>query len=235
MALYPRIPLATLINYDNSILNAFYYPAGGLEDFLSYFQLEYGEMMPIYQETTLLKEHIRVLAVALRPTIDAWKEALEIEYAPLENYDRHESGGDTTAHGKVNTITGGNTTTHGKAETVTGGHTDYQPTHSIEHQVSADNTSTYYPAEKTINDEEMTVRTYQSEKNQESGTTKLVYDSQKDTESGKTTVTHNWRIHGNIGVTTSQEMLKQELDVRKFCFMEEVGRLYAEKLLIMLH
>lgn len=222
MALYPRIPFSTLINYDNSLLNGFYYPAAGKEDFLSYMQLEYGEFTPIYQDPVYLKEHIRVLAAALKDTIDAWADALQVEYNPLENYDRIENGGDTTQHGKVDTVT------HGKGETITGGHKDTQPKHEVEHLISADNTNAYYSSDKTIQDQSEIVRTYQSEKTQESGTT-------TDAESGKTTITHNWRIHGNIGVTTSQEMLKQELDVRRFVFMEEVGRLYAERLLILLY
>lgn len=222
MALYPRIPLSTLINYDNTVLDGIYYPAGGRDDFLSYFQLEYGEFTPIYQRPDLLKEQIRVLGVALQPTIDAWAEALALEYNPIENYDRIETGGDTTAHGKIDT------TTHGKAETITGGHKDTQPLHSEEHLISADNSSTYYPSDKTVQDQSEIERTYNSEKTTESGTT-------KNQESGKTTITHNWRIHGNIGTMTTQDMLGQELNIRRFCYMEEVGRLYAEKFLIMLY
>lgn len=239
MALYPRIPFNTLVNYQPDILDGFYYPAGApagsLDDFLSYFQLEYGEMTPIYQEPSLLKEHIRVVGLAVKPTLDAWAEALAIDYAPLENYDRTESGGETTNFGKINTLTGGNTTTHGKGNTITGGHKDAWPAHNIERKVAADNTATYHEAEKTLEDAHDITRTYQSEKNQESGTTKLEYDSQKDAESGKTTITRNSRIHGNIGVTTSQQMLQSELDLRRFDFMTEAGRLYAEKLLIMLY
>ena len=234
MALYPRIPLSTMVQYEPDILNGFYYPADGIDDFISYFQLEYGEMMPIYQEPSLLKEHIRVLGIALKPTIDAWAEALALEYNPLENYDRIEKGDDTTDHGKVTTTTGGSTTTHGRGETITGGHTDTEPTHWVEHQVSADNSTSFYSAEKTITDEDKTVRTYQNEKTQESGTTGVVYNEQKDSESGKTKITHDWRIHGNAGVTTSQQMLEAELSVRRFIFMEEVGRLYADRFLIML-
>lgn len=223
MALYPRIPLSSLLDYDSTILDGFYYPATlDKEDFLSYFQLEYGEFTPIYQDPVYLKEHVRVMGIALQPTIDAWLAALEIRYAPLENYDRAEYGTDTTAHGKVDTIS------HGKGETITGGHKDTIPKHETEQLVAADNTSTYYQAEKTIEDETSTTRTYNSEKTQESGTT-------TDTESGTTGITHDWRIHGNIGVTTSQDMLKAELDVRRFNFMEEVGRLYAEKLLILIY
>lgn len=206
MALYPRIPLSTLINYDPTILTAFYYPMNEKQDFLSYFQLEYGEMMPIYQEPTLLKEHIRVLGVALKPTIDAWLEALELEYNPIENYDRIEDETEDTVHGK--------------GETISGGHVDSEPEHQEEHKVSADNTSNYYEADLTIKDAHSITRTYNDEKTQESGNTK---------------VTRKGRIHGNIGTVSSQQMLQSELDLRRFNFMEEVGRLYAEKLLIMIY
>lgn len=278
MALYPRIPLATLIDYDPTILDAFYYPAAAKENFLSYFQLEYGEMMPIYQKPDLLKEHIRVLAAALKPTIDKWEEVLQLEYNPIENYDRYENGGDTRTPDLTDartlnlansetvtknetgtnnqTVTHNETTTHGKGETITGGHTDSEPQHTVEHKVSADNTSAYYEADKTITDKHDTVRTYQSEKTQESGTTAVngsdvttgstgltgstgTTGSNTGTDtmkhSGKETTIHNWRIHGNVGVTTSQQMLEAELDVRRFIFMEEVGRLYAERFLVMLY
>lgn len=295
MALYPRIPFSTLANVSPRILDSFYYPAaaGSRDDFLSYWQLEYGEFTPIYQEPSLLKEHIRVVAAAIKPTLDAWAEALAIEYAPLENYDRIEDGldvrtpdlkenettthgrtetmtgghGDTTTHGKAETTTGGhtNTTTHGKTETMSGGYKDATPpTHTTEHQVAADNTGTYYPAEKTIEDQNYTERTYNQQKSTEGGTTKdeLVYNSEKRQESGTTSNAftynsekkseggstgvsstqtgteknkHDLRVHGNIGVTTSQQMLQSEIDLRRFNFMEEAGRLYAEKLLIMLY
>lgn len=230
MALYPRIPFNTLVNYQPDILDTFYYPAsaptGTLRDFLSYFQLEYGEMTPIYQETKLLKEHIRVVALAIKPTLDKWAEALAIKYAPLENYDRQENGRDIrTPNLHDNTVTN-----HGKVNTLSGGHADSWPAHNIERRVAADNTATYFEAEKTLEDAHSVTRTYNAESNSESGSS-----TDNNTLTGTDTNEHTFRAHGNIGVTTSQEMLREELDVRRFDFMMEAGRLYAEKLLIMLY
>ena len=227
MALYPRIPFSTLVEYEPTILDGFYYPseslAGTLEDFLSYFQLEYGEMTPIYQEPALLKEHVRVVGLAVKPTLDAWAAALAQEYNPLENYDRDELTTDVRTP-QLNDYT------HGKGTTITGGHKDDWPQHSIERKVAADNTATYHEAEKTLEDAHSITRTYQSEKSQESGSS-----TENNSLTGTDTNQRTSRIHGNIGVTTSQQMLQSELDLRRFDFMMEAGRLYAEKLLIMLY
>lgn len=230
MALYPRIPFSSLINYRPDILAAFYWPAdapsGSKDDFLSYFQLEYGEFTPIYQDPDLLKLHVAALSIALKPTLDKWAEALLIEYNPLENYDRIEDSKDV----RTPDLTDTNDTMHGKATTITGGHKDAWPKHEVERKVAADNTATYYEAEKTLEDEHDVTRTYQDERSTESGTTGV-----KDHLTGSDTNIRTSRIHGNIGVMTSQMMLQAQLDVSRFSFMEEAGRLYAEKLLILLY
>lgn len=230
MALYPRIPFSTIINYRPDILAAFYWPAdapsGSKDDFISYFQLEYGEFTPIYQDPDLLKSHVTALSIALKPTLDKWAEALLIEYNPLENYDRIEDSKDV----RTPDLTDTNNTAHGKATTITGGHKDAWPAHEVERKVAADNTSTYYEAEKTLEDAHDVTRSYQDERSAESGTTGVT-----DHLGGSDTNTRTSRTHGNIGVTTSQQMLQAELDVSRFSFMEEAGRLYAEKLLILLY
>lgn len=268
MALYPRIPLQTLILYeDSSILEGMYWPEEDTkEEFLDYFVLEYGEFTPIYQQPTLCKKHVAALGAALKPTIDKWYNVLQIEYAPLENYDRQEDSKDTrtpnlqtlsvrtpdlTRDGtRTPNLSENETLTHGKVETTSGGHTDSRLSHSTEHQVSADNTGTYFPAEKTLEDPDTTTRTYNSESVSESGSSGSVKtntgternmekesgtDTIKRNDTGTETNVHTARAHGNIGVTTSQQMLLAELDVSRFNLMDEVARLYAEKLLILIY
>ena len=225
MALYPRIPLSTLLEYDKTILDGMYFPEH-LQDFISYFQLEYGEFTPIYQKPDLLKEHIRVTAIHLKPIIDSWLAVLEQEYDPLETYLRVTDRSDVRTPGLTDT----KTTTHGKGETITGGHTDTRDPHNIEHQVSADNTSNYYESELTKEDTDKTVRTYQQEKTQESGTTTVT-----DILVGTDTNTRDETVHGKPGWFSNQDLLKQELDARRFDIMVEAGRLYAEELLILIY
>ena len=225
MALYPRIPLSTIIQYEPAILDEFYFP-GSQADFISYFQLEYGEFTPIYQRPDLLKEHVRVTAKHLKPIIDSWLAVLEQEYDPLETYYRATDRRDT----RLPNLNDTKETTHGKAETITGGHTDSRNPHNVEHKVSADNSATYYEAELTIEDYDTTIRTYNSEKTAESGKTTTT-----DKLTGSDTNLRDETIHGKPGWFTNQDLLKQELEARRFDIMVEAGRLYAEELLILIY
>lgn len=52
-------------------------------------------------------------------------------------------------------------------------------------------------------------------------------------DASTTSGTHEGRIHGNIGVTTSQRMMQIEIDLTKaYNFLDEVCKLYADRLLI---
>ena len=53
--------------------------------------------------------------------------------------------------------------------------------------------------------------------------------SSSNRESG--TTTHDGRIHGNIGVTTSQQMIESELKLRKQSFYEYAASLFMQDLL----
>ena len=113
---------------------------------------------------------------------------------------------------------------------MSGGHSDARLQHSTEFQVSADNTSNYYQSEKTIEDPDTTTRTYNAEKKQESGTTGRV-----NSLNGNDKNTRIESVHGKPGWFSNQDLLKQELDARRFDFWAEVGRLYANELLIMIY
>ena len=69
-----------------------------------------------------------------------------------------------------------------------------------------------------------------------SGTIKDEYGegySSKDTDD--TTVTHAGRIHGNVGVTTSQQMLQSELDIARFNIVQQITDLFMTEFLIMVY
>ena len=280
MALYPRIPLISLFKYsldvpENDFMDAFYYPDDETRDmFLTYFLLEYGQFTPIYQEPQFLIAHIAAVSESLKYTIDKLYATLDLEYDPIENYDRHENWTDTrtpdlsrTAHdegyteyqgGETTTFAGGDTLTYngGESTTKSGGHTEARNPHDIERQVSADNTGAYYPSEKTIEDEDSTTTTYNSEADtqlynnrsdvrtyNDRSDTKAYNDradvhgsDRSETETGTDETEHAGRIHGNIGVTTSQQMIKSEReDVAYYNFIDDVARLYGEKLCILIY
>lgn len=263
MGMYPRIPLQTLILYEGVDLSTLmYWPdETSKTDFIEYFQLEYGEFTPSYQVPDLLKKHISAVSASLKNTIDKLYASTLLTYAPLENYDRAESWtesgtssetrtpnltrGETSSETRTPNLTRGETTSGTK--TTSGGYTDADAAHTTELQIAADNTSTYYPSEKNIDDGKSTTRTYSSLADTTSGTssttetgtetkagTRSETETGTDAKAGSTGLTHTGRIHGNIGVTTSQQMLESERQVALFDLMDTVAYLYAKRLLILI-
>lgn len=264
MAMYPRIPLISIMRNDlyiteDTFLDAFYYPDDETRDeFINYFLLEYGEFTPIYQYPEYLLNHIKAVSASLKYSIDKLFATLSLEYNPIENYDRNEhwedKGGDTDTTtyngGESTTYAGGETTTYagGQSSVKSGGHSDARPQHAVERQVSADNTGSYFPSEKTIEDPDTTTTTYNDETdtqtfNDRSDTQTFndrsdtrVFNNRSDDRRGTNHSEHDGRIHGNIGVLTSQQMILSERnDVSYYNFIDDVARLYGEKLCILIY
>lgn len=106
-------------------------------------------------------------------------KALQVEYEPLENFDRHEESSDTT-----DTKNSGSS----KGETV--------------------GKSTGFNSESLV-------------------TTDGGESSSSAQSSGTIVNKHTSRLHGNIGVTTSQQMLQSEIDIRRYNWYNEVGKEFA--------
>lgn len=46
---------------------------------------------------------------------------------------------------------------------------------------------------------------------------------------------HTGRVHGNIGVTTSMQLIKEELDLRKFDVMEQIVRAFEKDIIVQIY
>ena len=132
-------------------------------------------------------------------TMEKWLKALNVQYDPLNNYDRHE---EWTDNDKVS----------GKTETAAGVNTTGQD----ELSVTAYDSDQYHNKEKTDS----------------SGTSESTGSSETNTDG---TSTHSGHLYGNIGVTTSQEMLREELDVQKFNLIQQITDLFINEFCIMVY
>ena len=119
------------------------------------------------------------------PVFQRYFNACMVEYDPIENYNRSEYRTETRED------TMGNTRTLDTATDTTG-------TDTTETSVSAENVVTFSPENKEVRTPDLNVA--------DSGT--ITDDGSYD---GSLTIDSN--IHGNIGVTTSQQMLEQEFSI----------------------
>lgn len=122
---------------------------------------------------------------------------MNVTYDPLENYYREESGSDTLTKSGTVTDDGSDDLTHG--EVVTAGGTD-----TTERSVYGYDSGTPAPSEKEVYTP-LTTATHSGTDERALGNERT-YDTTDETTYGKTT-------RGNIGVVTSQQMLREERDV----------------------
>lgn len=125
-------------------------------------------------------------------------EALESEYNPLHNFDRYEVKDEDTHLNQDRTRSNTNTNTIVDSQETNG-------TDNTENLTSAYNSIAYQPREKTNNSFNNTTTT---------NTSTNALDSEKEQNEHTNKYTTNNHLYGNIGVTTSQQMLESEIKLR---------------------
>lgn len=191
-------------NADDDLFKGLTLPEGLAKNTLTNnILLQGGEFEVLYSDPFFLQNAISIWADREADTFKRWVDALAIEYAPLENYDRHEDWTDTLDSDGTSRTTGTNdTSTNGTVTT----------------DVSAYDSTGYQPKEKVTTAE--TIDNDTTENN----------TSTLDNEG-----VHTGRIHGNIGVTTSQQMLESELDLGYWNIYSRITDMFLKEFCIMIY
>ena len=206
------IPLYSFYNWDNTLFENLNVPDEIDKDQLvDNILMESGERAVIYSDPDFLKSAIGIWSNTYQATFERWAKALAIEYNPLENYDRMENWTDNGTHsGTTQTSTTDSQTT---GQTTSGTNT---------HSTVAYPDNTWHDTEKDVDSGSISINV--------SGT-----GSGNGSESSTDANTHNGRIHGNIGVTTSQQMLTSELELGYWNIIQKITDLFIENFIIMLY
>ena len=171
-----------------------------------------GQFEPVYPDPDYFYMMCRFWWAKWSRTFNKWFDAFAIEYNPLENYDRNESWHeDITDEGSLDTTTS-------NTEVVDDNNSSES---TQETTVSSYDSSDYSPKDKVVStssaEDDRTVTN--------SGTVGSETSNDRD-------VTHSGRIHGNIGVTTSQQMLESELKIQRFNIYDQIADIFATQLLV---
>lgn len=146
--------------------------------------LKGAEFEVLYSNADFFQEAIGAWSSKWQRTFTKWKEALDIEYSPLENYDRREESEDN------NTGTVANTGTQG-----------------VLGKVSAFNSSTLQNNDESTRTDNLT-------------------------QTNNLKLEHTARLHGNIGVTTSQQMLQSELDIAYWNLYDHIADVFLQEFVL---
>ena len=181
--------------------------------------------------------------------------ALNMNYNPIDNYDRHEyilddyhskhKRTDTTHYKDTNDVDilglERNTETPSGSETTTNKFDNHQIT---ENTISADNSSGYQSDNKsdvtmadtttklTYDQGRQTVNELQYFDRANNGTFEHIYLDGNDLNEHLGDDTRKIWAHGNIGVKETSEIIQNELKLRQFNFYNYVARLYEKELMM---
>ncbi len=193
------IGIENFLNYqDDSLFSNITLPTGIDKDILvENILVQSAEFEVLYSNADFLKEVINHFFEKYNKTFTKWITALNIEYNPLENYDRQESWSDY--HNGSSNASGSSNSSNNSSG-------------SGENKVSAFDSISYQPESSTS-----------SSMNQSTQTN----DSSNSTNSA--TDNHSGRIHGNIGITTSQQMLQAELEVAMWNIYNHITDLFIQE------
>lgn len=170
---------------------------------VNHILLRYGEFCVLYPNPNFMYDAIKIFSDTYNRTFTKWADALNIEYSPLENYDRFEDWRDIGE--SINTISSNTTDRITNDQTITKKVSPFENNefqNSNEDSASVINDSTAWTAGRT------------------------------DINTDNTRTGHT---HGNIGVTTSQQMLEAELNISKWNIYENIAKLFANEFCIMIY
>ncbi len=208
-----------LYEYDETLFDMMEFPAGfemELTDVANYICMECGELEVLYPNSTVMKNLIGVWSMAEQPTWERFLAAASAEYDPIENYDRRETFSRTrnasTIHSGSDSAELSNTSTN------SGTDSDLHKFASYDSEAMKDQTSDLYTHGKRTVDAGESTTTYGH----------VIGDQGTETETN--------RIHGNIGVTTSQQMLEQELALLpKINFLKFIADSFKKRFCILVY
>lgn len=242
----------TLIGFNNWMLNnnddlfAFLtVPAGIDKDLLiNNILMKGGEFEVLYSDPDFMKNMVGVWSHKWQHTMKRWIDALSIDYNPLENYDRMENWTDVNVRENRTDASDSRNSTNiksGQNERNENANAVDNSTSSgsgvTENTRSAFDSTSYQPHDKST--------TSSTGTNSSVGSTQAKADS-KDFENTVTTdagsnnalnknnelLNKTGRAHGNIGVTTSQQMLQSELDLYFWNLYDEIADLFLNEFCI---
>ena len=210
--------------YNQTLFDNLSLPAGiDKETLIGSIYMRAGEFETLYPDPYIMRGLIGLWSQKHYWTFDKWIKAINIKYDPLNNYDRTEEYLDTHKGKETGNRSGNNSGSNTRTD-------DLKSSNDITttEDVYAYNDSDGAPRNKTVVDQDTT--NTGTVKDNSSGTY-----SENNTNSDEWTTEHKARLFGNIGVTTSQQMLQSELDIAKFNLYEAIADLFVSEFCILVY
>lgn len=226
--------------YNNDLFGLLNLPPGIDKDTLvNNIMLRGGEFEVVYSNPDFYKSAIGLWSNKHYRTFEKWINALNIDYNPLENYDRMEEWSDSGSRTNTGTVSdSGIIKNTGTQSTETIGKDNFKGSgnSTSSDEISAYNSNSFQNDKKNTTNSSNSSETNTTTNNTRTDNlSESNSNTRTDNLSEKTNSDRKGRAHGNIGVTTSQQMLQSELDIAKWNIYEQITDLFLSEFCIMVY
>ena len=226
--------------YNNDLFGLLNLPPGIDKDTLvNNIMLRGGEFEVVYSNPDFYKSAIGLWSNKRYRTVEKWINALNIDYNPLENYDRMEEWSDSGSRTNTGTVSdSGIRKNTGTQSTESSGKDNFKGSgnSTSSDEISAYNSNSFQNDKKNTTNSSNSSETNTTANNTRTDNlSESNSNTRTDNLSEKTNSDRKGRAHGNIGVTTSQQMLQSELDIAKWNIYEQITDLFLSEFCIMVY
>lgn len=216
-----------LYNYDNTLFNGFNVPEGLVKQIaIDTILMRTRELEILYPDFTYMKNRITIWSNKYQINWKKLYDTTVLEYNPIENYDRMEDWTDTDDE----TSTSARDNTRNTTNTVKS-----TSTNEIMNSVNVTDQNTAFNA--GLADHAKQITDGDTTENGSITNTETGKDTENENVNGGRTGRHTktGRAHGNIGVTTSQQMIQSERDLVVFNLYDVIAESFIENFCLMVY
>jgi hypothetical protein len=216
-----------LYNYDDTLFNGFNVPEGLVKQIaIDTILMRTRELEILYPDFTYMKNRITIWSNKYQINWKKLYDTTVLEYNPIENYDRMEDWTDTDDE----TSTSARDNTRNTTNTVKS-----TSTNEIMNSVNVTDQNTAFNA--GLADHAKQITDGDTTENGSITNTETGKDTENENVNGGRTGRHTktGRAHGNIGVTTSQQMIQSERDLVVFNLYDVIAESFIENFCLMVY
>ena len=216
-----------LYNYDDTLFNGFNVPEGLVKQIaIDTILMRTRELELLYPDLNYMKTRITIWSNKYQINWKKLYDTTVLEYNPIENYDRMEDWTDTDDE----TSTSARDNTRNTTNTVKS-----TSTNEIMNSVNVTDQNTAFNA--GLADHAKQITDGDTTENGSITNTETGKDTENENVNGGRTGRHTrtGRAHGNIGVTTSQQMIESERDLVIFNLYDVIAESFIENFCLMVY
>ena len=169
---------------------------------------EAGDFEVLYPDLDFMMDACSMFSTKWQRTFEKWLAVMNIDYEPLDNYDRKEAWSDSHSLSSSESMT---TSTH--------------TSDSTSNSTTTDNDISAFNANDLQNDTSASVNALTAGEAQ-NDSKNLTMKQLRELDD------HRGRVHGNIGVKTTQSIYLEEWELQKLNIYDEIYVLFAREFLI---